>query len=409
MNKDIRKNNIRRLRLDLISLTVFGNVRSDGVISALMRLLACLDDSAQTAEDMQLEATALYCELSAEIASAGGDISKHVEMLASRGTDLYTEAAAAGRDPGSILESALERELSILQSVAELGPEPLTGAFDAPPGLMAWKTSPVDLDKTFHDMIDGISTRGFGIYAMSCMFREKDCELEPVIDPEYQTLDHLYGYRREREEVLKNTAALAAGRRAGNVLLYGDAGTGKSSTVKACAAAYADSGVRLIEFERDQIEDIPVVAEKVRSVPLKFIFFIDDLSFEQGDRDFYALKGILEGGISGTRNNIVIYATSNRRHLIREKMEEREGNDIHRNDTIQEELSLSARFGLTITFSKPAKDLYLEIVTQIADEYGLEYDEADLCRRAEAFAVRSGGRSPRTAKQFVILAGIGIR
>ncbi len=224
-----------------------------------------------------------------------------------------------------------------------------------------------------------------------------------------QSIDQLYGYSRERNQVLENTRALAEGRPASNVLLYGDAGTGKSSTIKACANAFFDQGVRLIEFDKSQLHEIPQIIELLYDSPLKFIFYIDDLSFTANDDAFSSLKGILEGNVTGYSKNIAIYATSNRRHLVKESMEARMGSDLHLNDTLQETMSLSARFGLTITFSKPEKDLYLEIVRSLADEYGLSMEEAELFRRAEAFAIRSNGRSPRTAKQFVQLASIGLK
>ena len=149
--------------------------------------------------------------------------------------------------------------------------------------------------------------------------------------------------------------------------------------------------------------------EVLHDHPLKFIFYIDDLSFNAGDDDFSSLKGILEGGITGNAKNIAIYATSNRRHLVKESMEARMGTDLHLNDTLQETMSLSARFGLTITFSKPEKDLYLEIVKSLATEYGVTADEAELFRKAEAFAIRANGRSPRTAKQFIQQVCTGLK
>lgn len=209
--------------------------------------------------------------------------------------------------------------------------------------------------------------------------------------------------------MLENTRALAEGKPAGNVLLYGDAGTGKSSTIKACADAFYDQGVRLVEFDKNQFSEIPAIIEQLSENPLKFIFYIDDLSFNANDDAFSALKGILEGNVTSYSNHIVIYATSNRRHLVKESMEARMGNDLHLNDTLQETMSLSARFGLTITFSKPEKELYLEIVKNLADEYGISMDNEELFRKAEAFAIRSNGRSPRTAKQFIQLVSIGIK
>ena len=161
-------------------------------------------------------------------------------------------------------------------------------------------------------------------------------------------------------------------------------------------------GVRLIEFDKTQLSEIPALMEQLVASPLKFIFYIDDLSFVEGDDAFSCLKGILEGGVTGSSANIAIYATSNRRHLVKESIEARQGSGLHLNDTLQETMSLSARFGLTITFSKPEKDLYLEIVASLANE-------AELFKRAEAFAIRSNGRSPRTAKQFVQLAKIELK
>jgi predicted AAA+ superfamily ATPase len=143
--------------------------------------------------------------------------------------------------------------------------------------------------------------------------------------------------------------------------------------------------------------------------PLKFIIFVDDLSFACDDDGFGALKAALEGSASAKASNAVIYATSNRRHLVKESMEARMGSDLHLNDTLQETMSLSARFGLTITFSKPEKDLYLEIVRSLAEEYGVTLEEAELYRKAEAFAIRANGRSPRTAKQFIQLICSGLK
>ena len=153
----------------------------------------------------------------------------------------------------------------------------------------------------------------------------------------------------------------------------------------------------------------PEIIEQLYDSPLKFIFYIDDLSFGQNDDDFSSLKGILEGNVADYSKNIAIYATSNRRHLVRESMEARVGDDLHLNDTLQETMSLSARFGLTITFSKPEKDLYLSIVKNLSAEYGIQMAEDELFKKAEAFAIRSNGRSPRTAKQFVRLLSIGIK
>ena len=202
---------------------------------------------------------------------------------------------------------------------------------------------------------------------------------------------------------------MLAGKPANNVLLYGDAGTGKSSAIKAIANTFAEEGLRLVEVKKNQLYQIPDLMDSLAANPLKFILFIDDLSFTSNDDNFAALKAILEGSVGGRAHNIAVYATSNRRHLIKETLTDRTGDDIHESDTRQELMSLSARFGLTITFASPDRDRYLYIVGQLAKQYGLEMDERELNVRSEAFAIRMGGRSARVAKQFVELCKAGVQ
>ena len=191
------------------------------------------------------------------------------------------------------------------------------------------------------------------------------------------------------------------GRPAANALLYGDAGTGKSSTVKAIANHLFDRGLRLIEIRKNQLLLLPKVMGEIGKNPLKFIIFIDDLSFNKNDDQFSMLKATLEGSASARAANAVIYATSNRRHIVKESFAEREGSDVHRNDTVQETLSLSERFGLTVLFAKPEKKLYLEIVNELAARNGVVADPEELARAAEEFALRRGYRSARCAEQFI--------
>jgi predicted AAA+ superfamily ATPase len=209
------------------------------------------------------------------------------------------------------------------------------------------------------------------------------------------------GYEAERDKIVANTKAFIEGRPAANALLCGDAGTGKSSTVKAVANAFFSEGVRLIELRKDQLRFLPLVMAHVSGNPLKFIIFIDDLSFNQNNDDFSMLKAALEGSASATADNAVIYATSNRRHIVKESFGDRDGDDVHRNDTMQETLSLSERFGLTVLFSKPDKKLYLKIVKTLAQRGGVAMDEKELEIQAEAFALRKGNRSARCAEQFI--------
>ena len=175
-----------------------------------------------------------------------------------------------------------------------------------------------------------------------------------------------------------------------------------SSTVKACANFFYSEGVRLIELRKDQLMSLSPVMGRIADNPLKFIIFIDDLSFNRDDDNFSMLKAALEGSASAKAKNAVIYATSNRRHIIKESFSDRDSSDdVHRTDTVQELMSLSDRFGLKVYFRRPDKALYLHIVKTLADKAGIEMDEGELTRRAEAFALDRGSRSPRAAEQFV--------
>ena len=234
------------------------------------------------------------------------------------------------------------------------------------------------------------------------MFRLSDTmEIMPIVSADKISIEKFIGYKEERSKVIENTEAFLQGRPAANVLLCGDAGTGKSSTVKAVANEFFSRGIRLIELRKDQLSALPYVMGKISENPLKFIIFIDDLSFNKNDDNFSMLKAALEGSASAKAENAVIYATSNRRHIVKESFQDREGSDIHRNDTIQETLSLSERFGLTVLFSKPDKRLYLEIVHEFAERNNIKCDLAKLDIDAEAFALRKGYRSARCAEQFI--------
>jgi predicted AAA+ superfamily ATPase len=164
---------------------------------------------------------------------------------------------------------------------------------------------------------------------------------------------------------------------------------------------YFEKGLRLIQIEKSLLHTIPALLDDLAENPLKFILFIDDLSFVSNDKDFTALKTVLEGSVAARSDNVVVYATSNRRHLVNETFGSRQGDEIHLNDTLEEVSSLSARFGIVITFGKPDRDLFVTLVMQLAEHYGLSMPKNDLIKGAEAYAIRSGGRSPRVARQYV--------
>ena len=261
------------------------------------------------------------------------------------------------------------------------------------------------------NILSRVITRGLVMSGRktNLMIALEDGHLVPVRYPDPQRLSELPGYEQEREKVIANTRALLEGRPANNVLLYGDAGTGKSSTVKAVANELAPDGLRLIEVKKNQLYQIPALMDELANNPLKFILFIDDLSFSANDDNFAALKAILEGGVGGRSHNVAVYATSNRRHLVKETMADRSGDDLHAADTRQELMSLAARFGLTVTFQQPDKDRYERILLELAKQYAIQMPSDQLYIKGAAFAIRAGGRSPRVAKQFVELLAAGVK
>ena len=314
------------------------------------------------------------------------------------------------------LQTALDSELAFLQALCGLTLDELLTAAGSATGqaqelafLPRWETSSIDLPAAYAQRMSEVGKKGYGMFAKHHVFTVENGQLVPVKYPDPQRLSELPGYEKEREKVIANTKALLAGMPANNVLLYGDAGTGKSSTVKAIANEFAADGLRLVEVKKNQLYQIPDLMDKLAANPLKFILFIDDLSFTANDDNFAALKAILEGSVGGRARNIAVYATSNRRHLIKETLSDRTGDDIHEADTRQELMSLSARFGLTVTFQRPEKARFEVILTELAKQHGIEMPHDELLTKAEAFAIRAGGRSPRVAKQFIEQCAAGVQ
>ena len=250
---------------------------------------------------------------------------------------------------------------------------------------------------------------GFGLFAMNRAFRVqghgRELEFLPITNVDRVMLEDLLGYERQKEELRRNTEAFLDGRHANNVLLYGDAGTGKSTSVKALVNEYFSRGLRMIEIYKHQFEDLSAVLAQAKNRNYRFIIFIDDLSFEENEVEYKFLKAVIEGGVETRPENVLIYATSNRRHLIRETWNDRQDmehhGDIHRSDTMEEKLSLAARFGVTIHYGAPNPKEFQAIVKALAARQGLQIDGEELVRKANAWEIRHGGFSGRTAQQFV--------
>lgn len=396
------KKKFNALKLQIDSLAVFSKLKYDPVITCLRELL----DALSTKHDPEI--VRLYSEFVSALYESTSDLTGYIRELILQDDNSYVRTSAAGHDAGIDIKLAAENELMMLQEIAGITSSEIKDSIDYDGFLPDWTTRDIDFRYDFMEKLSNIRKTGYGIFARYMFFRLDEGSIVPVKHPDCQTLEQLFGYERERDLIIRNTRALVDGTGASNMLLYGDAGTGKSSTVKAVAANMAPDGLRVIEVRKNQLYQIPDIMEELSANPLRFIIFIDDLSFNGNDDNFSALKATLEGSISGCSDNIAIYATSNRRHLVKETFSDRTGDELHVNDTLQETMSLAARFGLTITFQKPDKDEYLHIVKELAAEYGVDMDEAELFRKAEAHAIRKNGRSPRTAKQFIELLKIGI-
>lgn len=380
----------------MFSVSVLWEVTQDHTVNSLWKLL---DDWTEKPVSEFIEQYSAFVE---SLYKHNINLSKYILKKVLEDENFYIIGKAQGKVFDSYIVEAVENELKVFQELSRLTPEDVIDGIDYNGFLPRWRTSEIDFISEYHKRIENIGKYGYGKYSQNRMFILRDGEPVPVKYPDTQRLDHLYGYERERKAVIDNTLALLDGKPAQNVLLYGDAGTGKSSTVKAIVNEYADKGLRLIEITKEQLRDIPQIIDDISHNPLKFIIFIDDLTFTSGEDCFGSLKAMLEGSASARSENIVIYATSNRRHLVKETFSERDGDDVHRNDTMQELISLSARFGLRVNFSRPDKKEFVRIAGELARQKGLSLDEKEFELKAERFVMTSGnGRSPRTAKQFV--------
>lgn len=258
------------------------------------------------------------------------------------------------------------------------------------------------------DMVQFYKDFGVGKLGLNKAFRiEHGKDGKPVIAPitriAHVNLDDLVGYEIPKQKLIENTEAFVRGRKANNCLLFGDAGTGKSSSIKGILNRYYDEGLRIIEVYKHQFQDLNDVIAQIKNRNYKFILYMDDLSFEEFEIEYKYLKAVIEGGLEKKPENILIYATSNRRHLIKETFRDNEEayGDLHSNDTIQEKLSLVSRFGVTIYFGSPDKKQFQEIVRSLASRNGIEMPEEVLLLEANKWELSHGGLSGRTAQQFI--------
>jgi len=266
-----------------------------------------------------------------------------------------------------------------------------------------------DKEEVFNVVTEFYKAYGVGLFGLNKAFRLQEVNGEQVLVPITNTeevhLDDLIGYEIQKEKLIENTKAFVEGRKVNNVLLYGDAGTGKSTSIKAILNEYYKDGLRMIEIYKHQFSELAGLISKIKNRNYKFIIYMDDLSFEEFEIEYKYLKAVIEGGLEIKPDNVLIYATSNRRHLIRETWSDRSDmskDELHRSDTMQEKLSLVARFGISIYFMSPNQKEFFGIVKGLAEKYPeINLTEEELLQKANAWEISHGGKSGRTAQQFI--------
>ena len=392
------------------SLSIYKGILNRSVAKAYYRLLSALDRDILEFCSAWGEFFSVLCDK-----ECSESFAKALTETALFDENAFSRAASAGLEkklPSSVL-NAVRRDIYAIRKLYSLSPEKILNDYkyrdelgSIAENLPRWKTGlPVSEFSDEEDTLDRIAefhkNNGCGIFARYRAFIWRDGDVQPVLHPDNIRLSSLKGYDIPRNTVVKNTLAFMKNIESNNCLLYGDRGTGKSSTIKAILNEYYKDGLRMVEVPKDRLSEFPLLVDKIAALPLKFIIFIDDLSFTGEDKTYAQLKAVLEGGLAARPANTLIYATSNRRHIIKETFSDREGDDMHRNDSIQESLSLSDRFGMSVNFSKPDKEEYLEIVKSLAKECHIEMSVEELCTQAEKWAIQRGGRSPRAARQFI--------
>ena len=385
---------LEQINMKVKSFVVFNNVLEDDVMKAFLNMINIKEKS-------DIKKVEEYSNFTRKLFGKSENFSDYIWNLIIFDENIYVRKLASKEKISNMLSQCVKHELQTLQEIATITSQDIRNGIEYNGFMAEWSiNTEYDFNKMYEERMEELFKVGYGIYSNNIMFAYDKGKVVPVKYPDNIRLSSHIGYERERKRIIDNTYAFIKGKPAANVLLYGDAGTGKSSTVKAIVNEYANEGLRMIEVRKGDLLEIPKLIQELANNPLKFILFIDDLSFSKNNEEIGALKAILEGSVTAKTSNVVIYATSNRRHLVQESFSEREGDDIHRNETIQEQISLSYRFGLSICFSKPNKKEYLDIIHGLLEEYKVKKIE-NVDMLAEQHAMSRGGRSGRIARQFV--------
>ncbi len=410
------------LLLELAGICLYRNLLEDRSVKSVVTLLRLL----QTDNAQMENIISAYSTIAAELLSLGTpSFHDHMKALARCDENAFTLACERHEaDLNGPLARQARSDLQIIGKLAGLrcadlkkkmkekagGNIEVNRLIDALPDWNSDYTSTSQWGEEIAEIACWHEEHGAGQFCGHAFFiwdPEQDV-LKPVTNPDPITLDRLYLLDHQKAMAIKNTKLFLEGKEANNILFYGDRGTGKSSLVKALANAFDKDGLRLVEIQKKHMEQIPRVTSLLSGRGLKFILFIDDLAFDNNEEKYTALKAVLEGGLEYKPRNILLYATSNRRHLVKETFADRNGlfsdnpdEEIRAKDGMQEKLSLADRFGITLVFSSPIKKEYLEIVRHMAEEEKLQIDEELLAKKAMQWEMAYNGMSPRTARQFI--------
>ena len=392
----------RELRAALLGLSAYKALREEPLLKAVGNLLDGL------AAGRGEEALGAYTDvvLALQEAGAHGMGDGLLALLRYRETP-YPRALTGPAGADAVLEAAARRDVNVLKRLRGLDCgavlEKLTGLLgpEFAPVLEELPRWQAGADFDFDGLTAFYREHGAGLFARYRAFVWTDGALIPVHEPDCPDEEEMMGYTLQRDQVIANTRALLEGRRVNDVLLYGDSGTGKSATVK-CLLSVPDFGnLRHIEVQKEGLRDMPALIRSLRGRQQKFILFIDVLAFDQDDNTYSVVKTILEGGLEKRPDNVAIYATSNRRLLVRQTFSDRAGDEVDIRETIAEKTALSDRFGLRIPYLALNKAEFLELIEQLADQAGVSMDRGELMREAVKWDMKFPGRTPRGARQFI--------
>ncbi len=365
------------MRLD--HLTIYHGILRDPLINAFSRLHAGKADT----DFLRL----LYAD------GSEGAFAERIARAVLSDENIFSRSCAAGVGVSELVRTAVANDLSLIGRALSLRPRGfLIGT--TPTLFKGWDKHAAER------LADYYRQNGYGRFLFCSSFRYLDGELVPVSAPSAVTMDDLKGYISEKAQVTDNIENFVSGLPYADMLLYGDRGTGKSSTVHAAVNLFADKKLRLVEISKENILSLPALKTKLAAIPMKFVVFIDDFSLRESDDRVSTLKAALQGSMEGHVGNVMIVATSNRRHIVEENFDSRM-NSVHMGDSEEELLSLSDRFGITVLFAAVNKEEYLRIVADLAADTGLTTPQQTLFALAERWALLRGGRSPRRARQFI--------